>query len=105
MTLLIAIFAAIVSTLVWYQTPARQELKLGLLSLMFWGASLMWFVDAIFEYAELHEKYFTPSAGDMLNDAFLGVSVVALGMVIWLVALLISDPKGVFKSMLARKAN
>ena len=104
MTLLIAFFAAIISTIVWYQSPARQEMKLGVLSLMFWGASLMWFVDAIFEYAELQEKFFTPEVKDMLNDTFLGFSVVALGLVIWLVVLLAKDPKGVVKSTLY-KAN
>ena len=104
MTLLIAVFAAIISTIVWYKSPARDEMKLGVLSLMFWGASLMWFVDAIFESAELQEKYFTPELKDMLNDTFLGFSVVALGLVIWLVVLLAKDPKGVVKSTLY-KAN
>jgi len=105
MTLLITVFAAIVSTIVWYQTSAREEMKLGVLCLMYWGASIMWFVDAIFEYAELHEKYFTPAAADMLNDSYLGLSVVALGLVIWLVVLLLKDPKGVVRSMLCQKAN
>ena len=103
MTLLITVFAAIISTIVWYQVPSRNEMKLGFLSLMFWGASIMWFVDAVFEYMELHEKFFTPSAADMLNDSYLGFSVVALGLVIWLVALLFKDPKGVLKSMCTGK--
>ena len=105
MTLLITVFAAIVSTIVWYQTASREEMKLGVLCLTYWGASIMWFVDAIFEYAELHEAYFTPAPRDMLNDAYLGFSVVALGLVIWLVVLLLKDPKGVLKSMLCRKAS
>ncbi len=104
MTLLITVFAAIISTIVWYQSSNRENMKLGMLSLMFWGASLMWFVDAIFEYAELQEKFFTPEVKDMLNDTFLGFSVVALGLVIWLVVLLAKDPKGVVKSTLY-KAN
>ncbi len=53
----------------------------------------MWFVDAVFEYAELKAEYFTPSAEDMLNDLFLGLSVIALALVIWLVILLIKDPE------------
>lgn len=72
---------------------------------MYWGASIMWFVDAIFEYAELKEEYFTPAPIDMLNDFFLGLSVVALGLIIWIVVLLVSDPKGVVKSVLFKKAN
>ncbi len=39
----------------------------------------------------------------MLNDCYLGLSVVALGLVIWLVILLIKDPKGVVRSALLRK--
>lgn len=105
MTLLITVFAAIISTIVWYQSASRREMKLGVLCLTYWGASLMWFVDAIFEYAELHEAYFTPSAADMLNDSYLGLSVVALGLVIWLAVLLVKDPKGVLKSTLCQKAN
>ena len=63
----------------------------------------MWFVDAIFEYAELQAKYFTPSPAEMLNDLFLGLSVVALGMVIWIIILLCKDPKGVVKASLLQK--
>ena len=64
---------------------------------MFWGASLMWLIDAIFEYAELKAEYFTPAPEDMLNDAFLGLSVIALALVVWIISLLIKDPKGVIR--------
>lgn len=97
MTLLIAVFAAVISTVVWYFCDKRSELRLGMLALMYWGASLMWLVDAIFEYAELKAEYFTPEIKDMVNDAFLGISVVALGLIIWVVALLIKDPKCALK--------
>ena len=59
--------------------------------------------DAIFEYAELGAEYFTPAPADMLNDAFLGLSVAALGLVIWLVRLLIADPKGRIRAVLLKK--
>ena len=49
-------------------------------------------------------EYFTPAAEYMLNDAFLGISVVALGLILWLVILLIKDPKGVVKASLRKKA-
>ena len=39
----------------------------------------------------------------MLNDAFLGLSVVALALVVWLVILLIKDPKGSVRKALMRK--
>ena len=78
-------------------------MRLGTLSLMYWGASLMWLADAIFEYAELHEAFFTPEPIDMLNDFYLGLSVVALGLIIWLVILLVKDPKGAVKASLLKK--
>ena len=94
MTLLVTVFAAVFVTVKWY-TRKDDSMKLGILCFMYWGASIMWLVDAIFEYAELHAEYFTPTLEDMLNDLFLGLSVIALGLIIWLVRLLITDPKGV----------
>lgn len=101
MTLLITVFAAVITTVVWYNTDSER--KTGILALMYWGASLMWLVDAVAEYIELGAEYFTPAAADMLNDAYLGFSVVALGLVIWLAVLLIKDPKDKIKKMLSAK--
>ena len=75
-------------------------MRVDILCWMYWGASIMWLVDAIFEYAELQAEYFTPSPVEMLNDFYLGLSVVALGLVIWLTILLIKDPNGVVKASL-----
>ena len=101
MTLLLTVFAAVVSTVVWYRRK-NDDMKIEVLCFMFWGASLMWFVDAVFEFAELKAEYFTPSAQDMLNDTFLGLSVIALALVIWLAVLLIKDPKGTVRNALKR---
>ncbi len=102
MTLLTSVFAAIICTVIWYKNAPKDDMKVGILCWLYWGASLMWLVDAIFEYAELRAEYFTPAPADMLNDLYLGLSVVAFGLIIWLVILLIKDPKGVVKSALAR---
>ena len=102
MTLLITIFAAIIVTVKWYNRK-DDDMRLEILIFMYWGASLMWMIDAVFEYAELKEEFFAPAPADMLNDAFLGVAVVALGLVVWLVKLLITDPKGVIKKSLVNK--
>lgn len=103
MTLLITVFAAAISTVVWYKNAPNGKMMVGVLSLIFWGASVMWLVDAIFEYAQLGAEYFTPAPADMLNDAFLGLSVVALGLIVWLLIFLIKDPKGVIKAALFKK--
>ncbi|MCR5735549.1 MAG: hypothetical protein K6G22_13160 [Lachnospiraceae bacterium] len=93
MTLLITVFAAVIATVKWYNRK-DDSMRLGTLCFLYWGASIMWLVDALFEYAELGAEYFTPALEDMLNDTFLGLSVVALGLVVWIVRLLIADPKG-----------
>ncbi|MBQ7669146.1 MAG: hypothetical protein IJS45_00315 [Clostridia bacterium] len=103
MTLLVTVFAAIACTVIWYKTAPKSEMKVGILCFMFWGASLMWLIDAIFEYAELGAEYFSPAPADMLNDLFLGLSVIALALIIWLVIVLIKDPKGVVKNILFKK--
>ena len=103
MTLLVTVFAAVTATVIWYGTAGKSEMRLGTLCLMYWGASLMWLVDAVFEYAELGAEYFTPAPKDMLNDLFLGLSAVALGLVIWLVILLIRDPKCIVRKAIAEK--
>lgn len=103
MTLLITVFAAVIATAVWYVKPAASRLKVGLLVWMYWGASLMWLVDAIFEYVELKAAYFTPDPIDLLNDAFLGLSVVALALAVWVAVLLITDPNDRVKQALRRK--
>lgn len=103
MTLLIAVFAAVITTIIWYTNDKRSQLKLGTLVLMYWGASLMWMVDAVVEYIELVAEYFTPASSDMLNDAFLGLSVVAFGLIIWLVILMVKDPLGVVRKTVLNK--
>jgi len=100
MTLLISIFAAVICTIIWYRSVPKDDMKMSILCFMFWGASLMWLVDAIFEYAELQAEYFNPAYEDLLNDSYLGLSVVALGLVTWLIILLVTDPKGAIKAAL-----
>ncbi|MDE5765373.1 MAG: hypothetical protein K2I00_10530 [Ruminococcus sp.] len=97
MTLLITILSAVISTVIWYTTNNRRNLKLGTLCLAYWGASLMWIVDSVAEYIKTGAEFFNPSAADMLNDSFLGLSVTALGLTIWIINLLISDPKNILK--------
>ena len=103
MTLLVTVFAAVICTALWYKNAPESKMQLGVLCWLFWGASLMWLVDAIFEYRELGAEYFTPSPEDLLNDLFLGLSVVALGLIIWIIVLLIRDPKGVLKAKIYKK--
>lgn len=97
MTLLITIVSAVICTVIWYRKAPHDVMKISDLCFIYWGASLMWLVDAVYEYAEMGAEFFTPSLQDMANDIFLGVSAVALGLVAWIAKLLITDPKHIFK--------
>lgn len=103
MTLLITVFAAIITSVIWYFKDPSNLYKVGTMALMFWGASIMWMCDAVAEYIELRDEFFQPAYADMINDAFLGVSVVALGLIIWLVILVVNDPGKRLKKLFTAK--
>lgn len=103
MTLLITLFAAIIATACWYARAPKSKMRLDLLCWMYWGASLMWMVDLLAEYLEAGTEVFTPAPLDMLHDSYLGLSVVALGGVIWVVYLIVKDPRGVRSQVLAQQ--
>ena len=104
MCLILTALAAIVSTVVWYCSATAREVKVSVLCWLFWGAAIMWFVDLVFEYAEEGAAVFEPSVAEMLNDSLLGLAVITLALVIWTVVYLVSDPKGVLRSVLLKKA-
>ena len=102
MTLLITVFAAAVSTIIWYNS-SEKNMNTGTLALMYWGAALMWFIDACAEYAEIGKEFFNPGINEMINDTYLGFSAAAFGLIIWIVIVIIKDPKGKIKEMLVNK--
>ena len=103
MCLILTTLAAIVATLIWYCSATAREVKVSVLCWLFWGAAIMWFVDLAFEYAEEGAAVFSPGISDMVNDSLLGLSVIALALVIWTAVLLVSDPKGVVRAALLKK--
>ena len=103
MTLLTCLFAALICTVLWYKNAPENKLKLNVLCWLYWGGSLMWMIDAWFGYMEDGADFFCPAPVDMLNDLYLGLSVVALGMIIWLVVLFVKDPEGKIKAALTKK--
>lgn len=99
MCLVITAFAAVITTIVWYFKAHDEKIKLGLLALMYWGATLMWTVDGFFCVAE-GEAFLDLS----VSDALLGLVIVLSGLIAWVVLLLCSDPKNVFASLRHSKA-
>ncbi len=98
MWLIITALAAIITTLIWYVKAPDDKYKLGFLSLMFWGATLMWFVDHVMAYLTEGGEFFEMN----LDATLLGVSVIIFALFVWLITLLISDPKRVLIRVLKR---
>jgi len=98
MWLILTALAAVVTTIIWYVKSPDDKYKLGLLSLMFWGATIMWLVDHIMAFASEGGEFFEIST----DAALLGVAVIVLALMAWVIVLLISDPKGVLKRVLKR---
>ncbi|MCD8293839.1 MAG: hypothetical protein LUE27_01130 [Clostridia bacterium] len=99
MTLIVTVFAAVICTVIWYRNAPKSRMLVSVLCWIYWGASIMWIVDAIFELAEEGSSFFTPEPAKMLNDLYLGLAVIALGLVVWIIVLLIKDPRGVFRKV------
>lgn len=59
--------------------------------------------DFIFEYAELKADYLIKVLNQSYNDSLLSLTVVTIGLVIWLVILLVKDPDGVFEKKFIKK--
>jgi hypothetical protein len=96
MFLIMTALAAVIVTIIWYVKSPNDKYKLGLLSLMFWGATIMWLVDHIMAFAAEGGEFF-----EINTDAtMLGVAVIVLALIAWAVVLVISDPKGVLKKAL-----
>ncbi len=98
MWLILTALAAVVATLVWYIKAPEDKYKLGLLSLALWGATLMWLVDHVMAYVTEGGEFFETS----LDATMLGISVILVALLVWLIVLLVSDPKGVLKRALKR---
>jgi hypothetical protein len=98
MWLILTALAAVISTAIWYAHAPNDKYKLGILSLFFWGATLMWLVDHVMAYLSEGGEFFEIN----LDATLLGVSVIILAVLVWEIVLLISDPKKVLPRFLKR---
>jgi len=96
MWLLMTALAAVITTALWYVNARDDKYKLGTLSLIFWGAAIMWFIDACIAHFAEGEKFFEMTA----DAALLGLSVIILALAVWGILLLVSAPRGIFKRAL-----
>jgi peptidoglycan biosynthesis protein MviN/MurJ (putative lipid II flippase) len=96
MWLLLTALAAVITTAIWYIKAPDDKYKLGLLSLFFWGATLMWLVDHIMAYVTEGGEFLETS----LDATLLGVAVIVFALFVWEIVLVVSDPKGVIRKAL-----
>ena len=96
MWLIMTSLAAVITTVIWYIKAPNDKYKLGLLSLIFWGATLMWLVDHVMAYLTEGGEFLEIN----LDATLLGLSVITLALLVWVIVLLISDPKGILKRVL-----
>ena len=103
MTLVITFLAAAIVTALWYAKAPNSEMRLGTLALMYWGAALMWCVDGINGIVSGEGFIEIVDTAAMLDDAVLGIVVVAVGLTAWVIYLVIRDPKRVLRKSLANR--
>jgi hypothetical protein len=94
--LILTALAAVITTAIWYVRAPNDKYKVGLLSLFFWGATLMWLVDHIMAYVTEGGPFFEVN----LDATMLGLAVIVLALFVWEIVLVISDPKGVLRKAL-----
>jgi len=99
MFFIITAAAAIITTIVWYVNAPKDTYKISTLCFIYWGATIMWFVDHVIAFLNEGGEFFEIN----LDATLLGVTVVLSGLLVWLIALLIKDPKGVFGKLLQSK--
>lgn len=98
MYLIITSLAAVTTTAIWYIKAPEDKYKVGLLSLFFWGATLMWLVDHVVAYLTEGGEFFEISS----DATLLGLAVIILALIVWEIVLLVTDPKGVLRRVLRR---
>ena len=94
MWLITTLVVALVATLLRFILKNRY--KLGLLSLMLWGATIMILVDHLLGY-EGGQFLEIAVAGLVKNGIFLGILMLIPVFIIWLIALFIPKFKNHFK--------
>ena len=90
MWLITTLVGAFIATAAWYVLPKKY--KLHLLSLMFWGASLMILVDHIIGY-EGGAFLELQTEGLITNSTALGILMIIPVLLFWLIVLTITKPK------------
>ncbi|MEM3578483.1 MAG: hypothetical protein QXX51_08605 [Candidatus Bathyarchaeia archaeon] len=91
MWLIILSFAAAIATPIWYAKAEEDKYMLRLLCLILWGATIMVFVDHVMGFLMEGGEFFELTA----EATVLGLVMLTAALVVWEIALLLKDPKGI----------
>ncbi len=99
MWLLILAFSAAITTALWYSTAEDDKYMLKFLSLMLWGATIMVFVDHLLGYLMEGGEFLEVS----VDATMLGLALITAALIVWNVAVLVRDPRGVLHRKVGKK--
>jgi hypothetical protein len=87
--------ASAVATLIWYIKSPDDKYKLGLLSLFYWGLTIMVFIDhlvgAILEKGKFLEIEITSQGWSV------GIAMIVTVFAMWSIVLVLTDPKKIWR--------
>jgi hypothetical protein len=92
MWLIVLGFAAIAATAGWYSKAEADKYMLKFLSLMLWGTTIMVVVDHVLGFLMEGGGEFLEISGEA---TVLSFAMLLAALVVWQVALLLKDPRGI----------
>jgi len=84
-------FAVVITIALWYSRAESDVYMLKLLSLILWGATIMVFIDHLASYLVEGGEFLEMSP----NVLVLGFVMLLRALMLWELALIIKDPKGI----------
>jgi hypothetical protein len=88
MYFIITALAAILTTIVW-RSISEDKFQLSILCLIYWGATLMWFVDHVVAYLTEGGAFLEIS----MDATLLGIAVVVCGFFVWILIAVVKNLK------------
>lgn len=87
MTLLITISAAVICTIAVIKKSASPDKGIGILCVVLWLCAAVSLCNeaAVF----IKNGYIAPSFGQALHDAYTGLGIAAVGIIVWLIVMFI----------------
>jgi len=89
--LVILALAATITTAIWYSKAENDVHLFRLLTIIFWGATIMVFVDHVMGYLMEGGEFFEMT----LDATVLGIVLLITALIVWEIVLLLKDPKGI----------